>query len=294
MADGTCSIEGCARTGKIVRGWCMMHYKRWIAHGDPTYEAPTPTPRPCHVDGCDREAEKRDWCDIHYQRWKRTGDPTGREGGHGKVVKRAPAVCAAEDCDAPRTTSEWCDKHYKRVRKYGDPSIVRERAVYVTAEERAEGKRQYRMDRYYRLRAKAFELLGGVCVVCGTTEQLETDHIDRTTKSFDVSSMMLRLPWSNIEAELAKCQLLCHRHHLDKTLTEATKHQHGTLRMYQHGKCRCRDCSSVHRAYALTYNAANPRRTCGICSLRTVRHSTIDGIVMCHKCVTLQACAERG
>lgn len=254
MADGTCSIEGCERTGKLVRGWCMMHYKRWVAHGDPAYMAPAATPRPCSVDGCDREIEKREWCTVHYQRWQRTGDPTGREGGHGKVVKRPPAVCAAEGCDDPRVTGEWCIKHYKRVRKYGDPSILQERAVYATPEERLEGRRQYRMDRYYRLRARAFELLGGVCVVCGTTERLETDHIDRSTKSFDVSTMMLRLPWSDIEAELAKCQLLCHQHHLDKTTSENTTRAHGTITMYQHGHCRCDPCRAAQRDYMRDYN----------------------------------------
>ena len=40
----TCNIDGCENGGKIVRGWCTMHYARWRAHGDPlvtlTYATP--------------------------------------------------------------------------------------------------------------------------------------------------------------------------------------------------------------------------------------------------------------
>lgn len=55
------------------------------------------------------------------------------------------------------------------------------------------------------------------CVVCGSTETLELDHIDRSTKvSHSIWS------WSEIRRneELAKCQVLCHDHHLEKTVLE--------------------------------------------------------------------------
>ena len=31
----TCSIDGCENGGKLRRGWCDMHYRRWRRHGDP-------------------------------------------------------------------------------------------------------------------------------------------------------------------------------------------------------------------------------------------------------------------
>lgn len=37
MAQGTCSIEGCGRVGKITRGWCGKHYQAWWKHGDPLW-----------------------------------------------------------------------------------------------------------------------------------------------------------------------------------------------------------------------------------------------------------------
>lgn len=37
MNKPTCSIDGCERGGKIVRGWCSLHYGRWRKHGDPLH-----------------------------------------------------------------------------------------------------------------------------------------------------------------------------------------------------------------------------------------------------------------
>ena len=35
MALRACSIEGCTKSGKLTRGWCVTHYNRWVTHGDP-------------------------------------------------------------------------------------------------------------------------------------------------------------------------------------------------------------------------------------------------------------------
>lgn len=36
MADRICTIDGCD-SRLYARGWCNKHYKRWMAHGDPTF-----------------------------------------------------------------------------------------------------------------------------------------------------------------------------------------------------------------------------------------------------------------
>ena len=41
-----CTIDGCEKGGRIVRGWCRMHHERWRRHGDPlgaAYRGPEAT-----------------------------------------------------------------------------------------------------------------------------------------------------------------------------------------------------------------------------------------------------------
>lgn len=57
----------------------------------------------------------------------------------------------------------------------------------------------------------------GHCVKCGTTEELEWDHIDPGTKDFVISSNYGRT-WARLLEELAKCQRLCKPCHIIKTV----------------------------------------------------------------------------
>jgi hypothetical protein len=49
-----------------------------------------------------------------------------------------------------------------------------------------EQARVYHRSYYYKRRQKLYDFLGGKCVVCGATEDLEFDHIDPAQKSFDL------------------------------------------------------------------------------------------------------------
>jgi len=78
--------------------------------------------------------------------------------------------------------------------------------------------------RGYRDKRKSYciEYLGGKCVKCGTTHNLQFDHIKREGKKYEITRK-LTYKFDNIKEELDKCQLLCAPCHLEKTASEWTK-----------------------------------------------------------------------
>lgn len=70
---------------------------------------------------------------------------------------------------------------------------------------------QYQPERYKARKAELIDKLGGKCVVCGSSENLEFDHINPSTKSFSIMKQ-----WhDDVDEELKKCQLLCRDcHHI--------------------------------------------------------------------------------
>lgn len=112
-------------------------------------------------------------------------------------------------------------------------------------------KRAYQNNWMAVKRLAYIEEMGGACVECGSTEKLEIDHIDRTTKTMNPKEL-----WSRreevIRAELAKCQLLCKGCHQKKTSAEriaARNLQHGEYGMYKFYKCRCEPCKGANATY---------------------------------------------
>ena len=111
---------------------------------------------------------------------------------------------------------QWRDNHKEYVRiknkeyreKHGD-------------EMNAASRKTHKKNRDER-RKILIERLGGKCVKCGTTENLQFDHIDPQTKkdrTYCVSTM-LGCSMERVTAEADKCQLLCPKCHLEKTYTE--------------------------------------------------------------------------
>src|SRR6516162_1428247 len=114
-------------------------------------------------------------------------------------------------------------------------------------------RREYDNTRWRRRRKILVAALGGQCMRCGATEDLEFDHIDPEIKSFTISSSLL-VPWEQLLAELGKCQLLCHPCHAVKT-AENNEHSGGKNRIDEHGTeafhdrtgCRCTACTNAKR-----------------------------------------------
>ncbi len=115
----------------------------------------------------------------------------------------------------------------------------------------------------------------GPCQKCGSTETLEIDHVDPSTKACNVETL-----WMYGEdlrnAELAKCQVLCKACHRAKTTEEIIARMGGpskcgTYSRYIKG-CRCEDCCTANTAYHL-----ERRRRLGIKERVIVEQEPVDG-----------------
>jgi 5-methylcytosine-specific restriction endonuclease McrA len=113
-----------------------------------------------------------------------------------------------------------------------------------------EYQRTYQLARYHRRKEAAKRFLGGKCVRCGATEQLEVDHVDPAQKSFNISNL-----WAVTEdrfyAELRKCQLLCRPHHLEKTAAENSVDHGGGASGKKN--CPCVLCKQKKAEYMASY-----------------------------------------
>lgn len=107
-------------------------------------------------------------------------------------------------------------------------------------------RNKYMLDRYHKIRSICIGLLGGKCTQCESVENLEFDHINKINKSFHIGKIM-NVSLGNLYKELPKCQLLCKKCHLDKTIRESRIMVHGTQNMYKKYKCRCDDCTIANK-----------------------------------------------
>lgn len=117
----------------------------------------------------------------------------------------------------------------------------------------AEYHRQYQARRRRERLSLAIERLGGCCVRCGVTDNLEFDHIIPGTRERCVSEAT---NWSlkRFLTEVDKCQLLCNSCHREKSKEHdeqgggawkrIEKPEHGTELCYTRG-CRCEPCKQA-------------------------------------------------
>lgn len=122
-----------------------------------------------------------------------------------------------------------------------------------------EARRKYAREWVAKRRAEW--LADKACVICGSTDRLEIDHVDRNTK---VNHRIWSWSKTRRDEELAKCQVLCYEHHLEKTVRESKGVQvpHGDDTRYTKWKCRCAPCTEAHRVKKEEWRAQ--RRAAGL------------------------------
>lgn len=117
------------------------------------------------------------------------------------------------------------------------------------------------IDRYRAWREKTIEYLGGACTVCSTQVALEFDHIDESTKAFSISSNWGMADREALQQEIDKCQLLCKKHHRQKTVSFLSELQrgitHGSTYAWMKAHCTCDVCEAAKRE---RYDARNAKR----------------------------------
>tara|TARA_B100002019_G_C21102389_1_gene514211 strand:+ start:82 stop:807 length:726 start_codon:yes stop_codon:yes gene_type:complete len=88
-----------------------------------------------------------------------------------------------------------------------EPDIIKRKSEW--------SKRNYDENRQYLI-----DKMGGQCVSCGTTDNLEFDHINPLDKSLNITNKLTLKNAYQLEEvleELNKCQLLCEQCHKNKT-----------------------------------------------------------------------------
>lgn len=104
--------------------------------------------------------------------------------------------------------------------------------------------KEYMAERWRKRRSSAIIQLGGKCVNCGTTDNLEFDHKEAKDKAIALSKnpSMKEDKW---QEELMKCQLLCKSCHLAKSLAS------GDLgNRFKEMKCSCGKIFTNIKAYS--------------------------------------------
>lgn len=114
-AKSVCSIDGCGKPHS-ARGWCRMHYMRWLTHGSP-HSNPFKPRGTCSAKGCDRRHFRHGYCAAHSSRWIKYGDPFGGKAERGSLRRFVDEVAVnfnGEDCLL------W---PYSTVKGYGSLSV---------------------------------------------------------------------------------------------------------------------------------------------------------------------------
>lgn len=151
----------------------------------------------CEVEGCERDSLCRDLCSAHYARRRRLGN----------VLPDQP-VRAFDLSDTPTI-----EKKRARGREWYERN----------ADAKCLTNRTKRNETYIRL--QKIKLASG-CMDCpkGTvwpSECLDFDHV-RGEKKFNLAAVGAHT-WSTVQAEIAKCEVVCANHHRIRTSTRRTE-----------------------------------------------------------------------
>lgn len=200
MTVKVCAVEECDRQ-VVARGYCLMHWKRWRAHGDPLFVRQR---KQCEAPGCAQPARRKGYCPTHYWRmankgsasWERTPLTHCKNGHEYTPENTYRHKDGGRSCKACRRDGyrQWCKQNrehaneyarkrrerpevqqyqrdYARRRRIENPWAVRDAIAKRDARLRgAQTEPVNRLDVYYRD--------SGICHICREAVPLEGFTLD--------------------------------------------------------------------------------------------------------------------
>ena len=115
---------------------------------------------------------------------------------------------------------------------------------------------EFDRQRYFERKDLLLDFLGRECISCGSTDLIEFDHIDPSTKKFSIMSKW-NSPMEVLIPEIRKCQPLCHNCHKEKSKgPRSVDHGEGAS-----GKknCKCSPCKDRKNEYMRAWKSLNKK-----------------------------------
>lgn len=106
------------------------------------------------------------------------------------------------------------------------------------------------LNNWHAARMELISKLGGICVNCGTVEELQFDHIDPYSKQIEIRLLIKGRHWDH--PEIKKIQLLCKSCHHKKSRQEQSliankKHGFSRTAYNRCGPPKCNKCKEWNR-----------------------------------------------
>lgn len=131
-----CCIDGCAKPVS-ARGWCKMHYTRWLRHGSPFVNKNLIVAKNkgmlCQTVGCDNYAMTRGYCQKHYARWLRYGSPyahgtgrsrSGNRHGHSRMGGTSIRISNPREYSSYQAMKTRCyNRSHQQYKDYGGRGV---------------------------------------------------------------------------------------------------------------------------------------------------------------------------
>lgn len=136
-------------------------------------------------------------------------------------VKAGSPVCPVFGCLVVPRGRKYCEKHYKRFWKYGDPLV--QRYAPATPGMNPAVKKAW---------VEEYKLSKG-CADCGYNDHpaaLDFDHRPGTIKIRDIKCGQ-HLGWAALQAEVAKCDVVCANCHRVRTVERRKKPRRKLVRV---------------------------------------------------------------